>query len=73
MTKDTITENTASARSRAALLRELGFAWRRRGGQGKRSWRETVTLFKPEPWLVALAQNKARTKVRLRDLPEASK
>ncbi|MEM8575850.1 MAG: hypothetical protein AAGF48_14640 [Pseudomonadota bacterium] len=73
MTKDVTTENNVPMRSRASLLRELGFAWRRRRGQGKRSWRETVTLFKPEPWLVALAQNKARTKVRLRDLPEASK
>jgi len=73
MTNDLITENSALAPSRAALLREVGFAWRRRGGQGKRSWRETVTLFQPEPWLVALAHDKARTKVRLGDLPEPSK
>jgi len=73
MTKDMIADNQAPMRSRAELLRELGFAWRRRAGQAKRSWRETVTLFKPEPWLVALAHEKARTKVRLRDLPEASK
>ena len=77
MTKDT-TDKTADetrlpSRSRADLLREFGFAWRRRGSRAKRSWRETVTLFKPEPWLVALAHDKARLPVRLRDLPESSK
>ena len=73
MTKNTIPDDQAQTRSRETLLREFGFAWRRRCGQTKRSWRETVTLFKPEPWLVALAHEKSRTKVRLRDLPEASK
>lgn len=71
MTKDTTADT--QTQSRAALLSELGFAWRRRRGQAAKSWRETVTLFKPEPWLVALAHEKARTKVRLRDQTEASK
>ena len=73
MAKNTIPGDQVQTRSRATLLREFGFAWRRHGGHAKRSWRETVTLFKPEPWLVALAHEKARTKVRLRDLPEASR
>jgi hypothetical protein len=72
MTKDTTADAQTKTPSRASLLRELSFAWRHRRGQSKRSWRETVTLFKPEPWLVAIAHEKARTKVRLRDLPEAS-
>ena len=34
---------------------------------------ETVTHFKPEPWLVALAHEKSRMPVKLRGLPEANK
>ncbi|ODR95850.1 hypothetical protein AUC70_03020 [Methyloceanibacter stevinii] len=73
MTKDTIDTDQKPTQSRSALLREFGYAWRRRRSQAKRSWRETVTLFKPEPWLVALAHDKARSPVKLRDQPEASK
>lgn len=73
MTNDTIENDQTQTRSRAALLREFGYAWRRRRSQANRSWRETVTLFKPEPWLVAFAHDKARSPVKLRDLPEASK
>lgn len=73
MTKDTTDTDQTLTESRAALLSEFGYAWRRRRSQAKRSWRETVTLFKPEPWLVALAHDKGRSPVKLRDLPEASK
>lgn len=74
MSKNKISEDRARPRSRAELLREFGFAWRRRfRGPAARSWRDTVTDFKPEPWLVALAHEKARLPVRLRDLPETSK
>lgn len=65
-------QSPAQTRSRASLLRDLGFAWRRRC-QAKRSWRDTVTLFKPEPWLVALAHEKARSPVKLRDLPDTNR
>lgn len=72
MTTKNISSNQAA--TRATLLRELGFAWRRRlRGQAVRSWRETVTHFKPEPWLVALAHEKSRMPVKLRGLPEANK
>jgi hypothetical protein len=71
MTNDT--NDKTQMRSRSAMLRDIGSAWRRRRSQAKRSWRETVTLFKPEPWLVAFAHDKARSPVKLRDLPEASK
>ena len=74
MTTDKIAQDQHRAQTRAALLRELGFAWRRRlRGQAARSWRETVTHFKPEPWLVALAHEKSRMPVKLRGQPEASK
>ena len=74
MTTKNICPDLAAMSSRATLLRELGFAWRRRlRGQAARSWRETVTHFKPEPWLVALAHEKSRMPVKLRGLPEASK
>ena len=74
MTTKNISSNQAATRARATLLRELGFAWRRRlRGQAVRSWRETVTHFKPEPWLVALAHEKSRMPFKLRGLPEANK
>jgi hypothetical protein len=73
MTKDTIENNQEQTHSRVALLREFGSAWRRRRSQAKPSWRETVTLFKPEPWVVALDHGKSRSPVKLRDLPEPSK
>jgi hypothetical protein len=73
MTKDTIADTQAQTESREFLLCKFGFAWRHRHGQSRRSWRETVTHFKPEPWLAAMAHEKARTKVRIRDLPAANK
>jgi hypothetical protein len=74
MTTKNISSNQAATCPRATLLRELGFAWRRRlRGQAVRSWRETVTHFKPEPWLVALAHEKSRMPFKLRGLPEANK
>jgi hypothetical protein len=73
MTKDTMDKDQVPARSRAALLRAFGSAWRRRRSQAKQSWRETVTLFKPEPWLVAVDHGKSRSPVKLRDQPEPSK
>lgn len=76
MTTDKIsqTETGERALSREALLRKFGFAWRRRfGGQAARSWRDTVTHFKPEPWLLAVDHEKARTPIRLRGLPAASR
>jgi hypothetical protein len=72
MTKDTIENNQEQTRSRAALIRKFSSAWRRRS-QAKRSWRDTVTLFKPEPWLVAVDHGKSRSPVKLRDQPEPSK
>jgi hypothetical protein len=73
MTKDTIENNQEQKRSRAALIRKFGSAWRRRRSQAKQSWRETVTLFKPEPWLVAVDHGKSRSPVKLRDQPDPSK
>ena len=73
MTKDTMDNNQEQTRSRAALIRKFGSAWCRRRSLAKRSWRETVTLFKPEPWLVAVDHGKSRSPVKLRDQPEPSK
>ncbi|ODS01202.1 hypothetical protein AUC68_12620 [Methyloceanibacter methanicus] len=73
MSKNEISEDRAQPRSRAELLREFGFAWRRQcRGLAARSWRDTVTDFKPE-LARALAHEKARMPVRLRDLPGTSK
>lgn len=74
MANDEASRNQEQAMARAALLRKLGFAWRRQfRGQASRSWRETVTHFRPEPWLDAVAHEKARLPVKLRDLPEANR
>lgn len=74
MRNEKMVKTSEQAIARKALLRKLGFAWRRRfGTHAAPSWRDTVTHFKPEPWLDAVAHDKARLPVKLRDLPQASR
>jgi len=74
MANEKTVKTSEQAIAREALRRKLGFAWRRRiGGQVPSSWQQTVTHFKPEPWLEAVAHDEARMPVKLRDLPEANR
>jgi hypothetical protein len=48
-----------------------GFAWRKRASQG--TWRDTVTHYLPEPWLLALERERIGTPLRPGHRPEANR
>jgi hypothetical protein len=53
--------------------RRLGFALRRRRILAEGAWHETVTHFKPEPWLLALKNERIGLPLRPGHRPAANR
>lgn len=74
-TKSPLQREARSRPCAAAKTRSpIGFAWRKKKSRHTaQSWRETVTHYCPEPWLVALAHERARLALTRGALPAANR